>query len=89
MATAERELAVELDQGLHARPGARFVELAAKFASEVTLWNGSRSASAKSILGVLALGVRKGTSVRIRAEGPDAEEAVAALTSLVSRSRVD
>lgn len=89
MQVAERELVVNLEQGLHARPAARFVETAARFRSEVTVTAGSRSASAKSILGVLSLGVRKGTTIRIRAEGDDADAAIEALSHLVSQSEVD
>ncbi|HEY8346727.1 MAG TPA: HPr family phosphocarrier protein [Symbiobacteriaceae bacterium] len=89
MQVAERELVVMLDQGLHARPAARFVETAARFQSEITVIAGSRSASAKSILGVLSLGVRKGTVIRIRAEGDDAGAAVEALSQLVSQTHVD
>lgn len=89
MQVADRELVVLLDQGLHARPAARFVETAAKFKSNITVTCGARSASAKSILGVLGLGARKGSTIRIHAEGPDAEAAVEALSILVCKTHVD
>ena len=73
--------------GLHARPAAVFVKTAARFASAITLVNPARdptrSASAKSILGVLSLGVSKGDTVVLDAEGADAEAAIEALTELV------
>lgn len=86
---AERDVTVLLAQGLHARPAARFVQMAARFASDITVTAGSRSAMAKSIMGVISLGVRQGTAIRLRAEGADAEAALEALAALVSRSEVD
>ena len=73
--------------GLHARPAAAFVKAACGFASSITVSNltrdAGRSASAKSILGVLALGVSRGHRVRLVADGPDADEALAAMTRLI------
>lgn len=89
MQVAERELTVMLDQGLHARPAARFVETASRFQAEIKVSAGPRSASAKSILGVLSLGARKGATIQVRAEGADAEAAVEALSELVSRTHLE
>lgn len=89
MQVADRELVVLLNQGLHARPAARFVEAAAQFASKITVTCGARSASAKSILGVLGLGARKGSTIRIQAEGADAEAAVETLSALVCQTDLD
>jgi phosphotransferase system HPr (HPr) family protein len=73
--------------GLHARPASMFAKAAAGFSSEITIVNLTRdadkSASAKSILGVLGAGVSKGHSIRITAEGGDAEEAIRTLTELI------
>lgn len=73
--------------GLHARPAATFVKAAAVFAAEIRVCNltrdPSRSASAKSILGVLQLGVSRGDELRIEAEGEDADCAVRELAALV------
>lgn len=65
--------------GLHARPAAEFVKLASTFAAKVVV-NGK---DAKSLLGIMALGLVKGADVELHAEGPDAEAAVDALGSLI------
>lgn len=85
---AEAEVDVRNPSGLHARPAAAFVRNAAAFAADVQVVNltrdAERSASAKSVLGVMGLGVARGHRIRIAAEGSDAEEAVARLTELVA-----
>jgi len=80
----EREATIGPEEGLHARPAARFVKEAKRFASEVVVIKGGREANAKSPLKVMALGAKKGDRVTIRAEGEDAEEAVDALADLIS-----
>lgn len=81
------ELLVQHEVGLHARPAALFVQEAMKFDSKITLRNltagGDDWENAKSILGVLSLGVNKDHVVEVRAEGPDEAEAIAALKELV------
>ncbi|HET9878421.1 MAG TPA: HPr family phosphocarrier protein [Candidatus Limnocylindria bacterium] len=73
--------------GLHARPAAAFVKAAAAFSSEIRVANLTRDperrASAKSILGVMQLGVSRGHELAIEAEGEDAECAVQELVALV------
>ena len=73
--------------GLHARPAATFVKAAAAFAADIRVTNltrdPERGASAKSILGVLQLGVSRGHELRIEAEGDDADCAVRELAALV------
>jgi phosphocarrier protein len=86
--TAEVDVTVLLDAGLHARPAAAFVRTAAAYGAAITVQYGARSASAKSIMGVLSLGVRKGATIRLKAEGPDARAALAALVSLLSTADV-
>ena len=74
--------------GLHARPAAVFVAETSKFASKIRVRNATTNSGwtdAKSILSVLTLGVGQGTTITVRAEGPQADAAVAALTDLVSR----
>jgi phosphotransferase system HPr (HPr) family protein len=75
------EVAVALPQGvaLHARPAGIFVRRAISFAAQITVSAGDKEADAKSILGVLALGATGGSTLVLRAEGADAEEALAAL----------
>lgn len=65
--------------GLHARPAAEFVKLAARFGAETTV----QGADARSLLAVMALGLARGSEVRIEAHGPGAQAAVDALAELV------
>ena len=86
MALASSETTVRMPDGvaLHARPAGLFVRTAAGFQSEITVSAGGRSANAKSILSVLALGARGGTALELCAEGEDAELALTALAACVS-----
>jgi len=80
----EKTVTISDPGGLHARPAARFVEVARCFQAEITVERMSGpSANAKSIMSLLALGAENGTTVTIRADGPDAEEAVAVLSALL------
>ena len=79
----EITVTVQHKVGLHARPASMFVKLASGFESDITVTNGDRSANAKSILNVLTLGANQGAQIVIQAEGPDADEALAALEALV------
>jgi phosphotransferase system HPr (HPr) family protein len=84
---AESEIEVRNPSGLHARPAAVFVKAAGGFSADIRVVNLTRnpdkSVAAKSVLGVLGLGVAKGHSIRITAEGADADEAVKSLVELV------
>jgi phosphotransferase system HPr (HPr) family protein len=77
---------VELPTGvdLHARPAADFVRTAMSFSSDVTVIAGEREADAKSLLGILALGAKRGTTLRLRADGDDADAALDALRGCVA-----
>ena len=81
---AQRETTVGPEEGLHARPAAQFVKTAKRFASEIVVVKGEREANAKSSLKIMTLGAKKGDRIVIRAEGGDAEEALDALTELIS-----
>jgi phosphotransferase system HPr (HPr) family protein len=87
--TEAAEVKVNLpdDVDLHARPAASFVRTAMRFSAKVWVAAGEREVDAKSLLSVLALGARRGTSMRLRAEGEDAAAAVAALASTVAELR--
>jgi phosphotransferase system HPr (HPr) family protein len=80
------ELRVTLPAGvdLHARPAADFVRTALGFEARVEVHAGDRQADAKSLMSVLALGAKSGTSVRLVAEGDDAVTALDALSSCVA-----
>jgi len=79
----EITITVEHEVGLHARPAAMFVQTSKEFGSDIRVTHGERSANAKSILGVLTLGANKGAVINIRAEGEDADDALAALKALI------
>ena len=72
-------------RGLHARASAKFVKLASSFDSEIHVTRDGVSVDARSIMGLLMLGAGIGCSIDVSAEGPDAEEAMEALTDLVAR----
>lgn len=85
---ADAEVEVRNPSGLHARPAATFVRAAGAQAVDVRVTNLSRdegkSVSARSVLGVMGLGVAQGHRIRLSAEGSGAEAAVAALAELVA-----
>ena len=85
---AQAEIEVRNPSGLHARPAAEFVRAASGFTSDVRVTNltrdEARSASAKSVLGVMGLGVARGHTVRIDADGSDADDAVSTLVDLIA-----
>lgn len=74
---------IEHEAGLHARPAALLVKTAGQFQSHISVTLGAKTISAKSIVQVLTLGARQGSTVTLTADGPDEDEAIAALTSLV------
>ncbi len=76
--------AIVNQRGLHARASAKFVEMASKFRSEVTVVKDDNSVSGRSIMGLMMLAAAKGSIVELIAKGPDAREAIAALTSLIA-----
>ena len=80
----ERIVRIMNKNGLHARPAAEIVKLAAKFKSEITVIKDDLDVNGKSIMGVMMLAAEHGSSITFRAEGPDADQALDALTTLVS-----
>ena len=82
--TVRVKAAIVNARGLHARASAKFVETAAKFRSEITVIKGENTVSGRSIMGLMMLAAAKGSIVELVAQGPDAKEAIAALTSLIA-----
>ena len=80
----ELEATIVNQEGLHARPAARIVRLASTFAAEIELAKDGVAVNAKSIMGVMMLAAECGSSITIRANGSDAEQAVQALAELVA-----
>jgi len=84
-----KEITVQNQVGLHARPATFFIQKANEFKSLITIAKDERKVNAKSLLGVLSLGITKGTSVTVSAEGSDEQEAVDALEALVMSNFAD
>ncbi len=78
-----KEATVNNQVGLHARPATFFIQKANEFKCGIWVEKEERRVNAKSLLGVLSLGIVKGTTIRIAADGPDEEEAVASLIELI------
>jgi phosphotransferase system HPr (HPr) family protein len=81
------EQTVRNPSGLHARPAAMFVKTAAGFGSRITLENldrGTAPIDAKSIIAVMSSGVSKGQRVRVTADGPDEDDAIATLEQFIA-----
>lgn len=81
----EKQVVVQLQTGLHARPAARFVQEANKFSAEIYILKENKKVNAKSIMGVMSLAVSRNTEITIQAEGPDAKKAVEVLADLVQQ----
>lgn len=84
-APAAAELTIANQRGLHARAAAKFVKLAGQFDAEVEVSRGDQSVDGRSIMGLMMLAAAIGTRIRLAARGPQAAEAVEALSDLVKR----
>ena len=82
--TARRTVEIINKRGLHARASAKFVKLAADFNAEVTVSRDGQSVDARSIMGLMMLGAGQGSTLELKAEGPEADAALEALAELVS-----
>ena len=83
---ASYEEAITLAGDLHARPAGALAVAAAQFSSAVSLTVGASSADAKSVLGVMGLGATCGQHLTVAAEGPDAQDAVAAVIAILAEA---
>jgi phosphocarrier protein len=81
---SERSVQIVNKNGLHARPAAEIVKTAAQFTSDVTIVRDDLEVNGKSIMGVMMLAAEFGSTITLRASGPDQEEAVKVLAELVS-----
>ena len=79
-----KEVTIQKTEGLHARPATFFIQKANEFKSSVWVEKDERKVNAKSLLGVLSLGITKGTSMAIIADGADEQEAVTTLVNLIA-----
>ena len=78
-----REVTVLNEVGLHARPATFFIQKANEFKSFITIAKDERKVNAKSLLGVLSLGIVKGTKIILSADGADEEDAISQLEALI------
>ena len=80
-----KEVVVRCESGLHNKQVTYFVQKANEFKSSVWLESEDRRMNAKSLLGIMSLGIVTGAVVTLSAEGPDAEDAVNALDAMLQR----
>lgn len=80
-----KEIIVRCESGLHNRQATYFVQKANEFASSIWIESENRKMNAKSLLGIMSLGIITGATVVVSASGSDAEEAVNALELLLQR----
>ena len=78
-----QEITVNNEVGLHARPATFFIQKANEFKSSIWVEKEDRRVNAKSLLGVLSLGIVKGTAITIIADGADEDAAIATLSELI------
>ncbi len=79
-----QEVTITNTIGLHARPATFFIQKANSFKSSIWVEKEDRKVNAKSLLGVLSLGIAQGMTIKVLAEGSDEDEAVAGLVELVN-----
>jgi len=84
-----KDVTVQNQVGLHARPATFFIQKANHFKSAIWVSKDDRKVNAKSLLGVLSLGIVRGTTITITADGDDEQEAVDALVALISANFAD
>ena len=78
-----QNVTINNEVGLHARPATFFIQKANEFKSGIWIEKDDRRVNAKSLLGVLSLGIVKGTAINIIADGADEEEAIRTLSELI------
>ena len=78
-----KEVTVQNHVGLHARPATFFIQKANEFKSSIWVEKQERRVNAKSLLGVLSLGIVGGTDIKVIADGSDEQQAVEALVKLI------
>ena len=79
-----KDVTVKNQVGLHARPATFFIQKANEYKASIWIEKDERKINAKSLLGVLSLGITKGTEIKLIADGADEEEAVNGLIELIT-----
>ncbi len=86
----KREITIELPSGLEARPVAMLVQIASQYESVIHIESDNKTVNAKSIMGMMTLGLNAGEKVLVSAEGPDEQDAVEDLEAYLSnKSRAE
>lgn len=81
----ERNVTIGTKAGLHARPASLIIKEAGKFQSKIELVKGAKVANLKSLISLMSLGAKQGEELVLRADGPDAAEALEALGAMLDR----
>ena len=84
-----RDVTISNSSGLHARPATFFVQKANQFPCAILVENGDRKVNAKSLLGVLSLGIAQGMTITLTANGTGEEEALKAMIELINSGFAD
>ena len=84
-----RSVTIQNNHGLHARPATFFIQKANSFKSSIWVEKEDCRVNAKSLLGVLSLGIVKGTTITLIADGQDENEAITGLTDLIEKELAD
>ena len=82
---AELDVTILNRNGLHARPAAEIVKVASRYQAEITISRDDMEVNGKSIMGVMMLAAEQGATLRLRADGPDAEDALQAIAGVIER----
>jgi phosphocarrier protein HPr len=85
----ETTLEIKNAEGLHMRPAMQFVDIAGKFECDINVSNNENSVDGKSIMQMSMLAATCGTKLNIKAEGPDAQEAINSLRELVENKHFE
>ncbi len=85
----EMQVEIKNADGLHMRPAMQFVDIASQFKCDITVSNEQTSVDGKSIMQISMLAATVGSKLNIKAEGPDAQEALDALKKLVEKKMFD
>ena len=85
----DAEIEIKNAEGLHMRPAMKFVDIANRFDSEIKVSNGETNVDGKSIMQISMLAATCGTKLKVRAKGPDAQEAIIDLKELVEDKHFD
>lgn len=82
----KKEIQIKNESGLESKPAAMFIQKASNYKSSIWIEKGERKANAKSLLGLLSLGVGNGNKIMLIAEGEDEQEAITELESYLNTS---